>query len=386
VNQLCRALRVCGLMLPVAVMATARANACSGPGACMEVWATADGQALTVQWNFVDKKVQTFPAYPIPCMPSDALCIYSQSDTGFMAPTDDIPGDEYSRLADGTTVSLVIVSNPTGPEVDPGLSMNFGPNMLQHPGDHEVLGTMPTIHNHPSWQIAVPGGELGDYRISFQLKDVSDAPRYADSPVYTAIVTNVPPAPVSPSPTASPAPTPTPRPCAGDCNHDGRVTVDEIVHAVDMSLRDTDPTDCEEADGNGDGKVSVAELISAVRSGLQGCAGAPAVSFAEIQATIFDSTCAVSPCHDAASHNGNLVLAEGVSYGNLVGVQPDTGGARLQGFLRVDPGHPDNSFLLVKLLGPPDGQGTRMPPPPAAALRGDQIKLIRDWILQGAPQ
>ena len=53
--------------------------------------------------------------------------------------------------------------------------------------------------------------------------------------------------------------------------------------------------------------------------------------------------------------------------------------------LRVDPGHPDNSFLLTKLTGPPLGQGSRMP------LTGDllsdaEVALIRAWILAGAPR
>jgi hypothetical protein len=47
--------------------------------------------------------------------------------------------------------------------------------------------------------------------------------------------------------------------------------------------------------------------------------------------------------------------------------------------LRVDPGHPENSFLLVKLEGPPPDQGSRMPLT-GAPLTDAEIQRIRDWI------
>ena len=51
---------------------------------------------------------------------------------------------------------------------------------------------------------------------------------------------------------------------------------------------------------------------------------------------------------------------------------------------RVDPGHPENNFLLVKVQGtPPVGQGMQMPLT-GAPLSAEQIQLIRNWILQGA--
>ena len=51
--------------------------------------------------------------------------------------------------------------------------------------------------------------------------------------------------------------------------------------------------------------------------------------------------------------------------------------------MRVDAGHPENSFLLVKLEGPPLGQGSLMPLG-KPMLTPDQIDLVRAWIEQGA--
>ena len=82
----------------------------------------------------------------------------------------------------------------------------------------------------------------------------------------------------------------------------------------------------------------------------------------EIQRTIFSPRCAIPTCHDANGQVGNLVLDTAHnSYAQLVGVAPNIDAAHAAGFLRVDPGHPENSFLLVKLQGPPPGEGRRMP-------------------------
>lgn len=105
--------------------------------------------------------------------------------------------------------------------------------------------------------------------------------------------------------------------------------------------------------------------------------------FDQIQTTIFNPTCTDMFCHDAIGVSGGLVLLEGQSYGNLVNVPPQNAAALARGLLRVDPGVPDNSFLLVKLVGPTAAEGLRMPSgkPP---LPPDQIELVRQWIEQGA--
>ncbi len=72
-----------------------------------------------------------------------------------------------------------------------------------------------------------------------------------------------------------PTPTPTVGPeCAGDCNLDGRVRVEEIVEAVRIALCPNcvtlgDP--CMSADADHDGRISIAELIRSVRNSLRGC-------------------------------------------------------------------------------------------------------------------
>jgi hypothetical protein len=59
--------------------------------------------------------------------------------------------------------------------------------------------------------------------------------------------------------------------CAGDCDGDGAVTIDEIVLGVAMVLG-TQPMDaCPPFDANGDGTVSIDDLLQAVAATLIGC-------------------------------------------------------------------------------------------------------------------
>ena len=53
--------------------------------------------------------------------------------------------------------------------------------------------------------------------------------------------------------------------CVGDCNGNRAVTVDEIVLGISA------PGDCRPLDGNHDGFVTVDEVVRAVKAALTGC-------------------------------------------------------------------------------------------------------------------
>jgi hypothetical protein len=75
-----------------------------------------------------------------------------------------------------------------------------------------------------------------------------------------------------PSATAARPPTATPVPCPGDCDGDGRVSIDELVLSVRIALGEADQTVCRAASTDGDATVSIAELVRAVGAALEGCA------------------------------------------------------------------------------------------------------------------
>ena len=60
-------------------------------------------------------------------------------------------------------------------------------------------------------------------------------------------------------------------PCAGDCNGDGAVTIDELTLGIRVGLGAAAVAQCASIDADTDGQVLVDELIAAVRRALSGC-------------------------------------------------------------------------------------------------------------------
>lgn len=354
-------------------------QACVG-SACMQIWSTeAGGGALAIEWHFEQNKLPM----GVFCVGGD--CLYSTVDPGFIT-SGDPPPPGFFALADGTEVRIEIVA------LDAGTTLKIKGVALDTVGESISLeGVAPNLHSHPSWQLKLAQGVEGEYALSFKL--VTDAPQYADSPVYTVILTTAPGPTMTP--TASPTPTPTqaaPTRCAGDCNENGEVSIDELIAAVGIALDPaSDPTICAGFDPNLDGQITINELVQFVGSALDGCDVGPTptatrpATFAEIQQAIFAPRCAITTCHDDEFESGDLNLTADDAYDELVNVPPDIESAANQGLLRVDDFDPDNSFLLIKLIGPPLGQGSRMPLV-GDPLSADEIQLIRDWIAAGAPE
>lgn len=64
--------------------------------------------------------------------------------------------------------------------------------------------------------------------------------------------------------------------CNGDSDHDLAVTVDELVVGVGIALEMHHRNQCIEMDANADARVSIEELVAAVQNALRGCNGASA--------------------------------------------------------------------------------------------------------------
>lgn len=60
--------------------------------------------------------------------------------------------------------------------------------------------------------------------------------------------------------------------CAGDCNADGTVSIDELTRGVGIVLGERDSRECVALDTNGMVGVTVDELVAAVNGALNGCA------------------------------------------------------------------------------------------------------------------
>ena len=109
----------------------------------------------------------------------------------------------------------------------------------------------------------------------------------------------------------------------------------------------------------------------------------PDTTFSSIQKAVFHESCSAPSCHGSGA-KGGLSLLAGESYTQLAGVPSTLDKKNFPPFLRVKPGHPDSSFLLVKLTAPDSSQGEIMPKG-SDRLSRSQIDAIRRWILAGAP-
>lgn len=72
------------------------------------------------------------------------------------------------------------------------------------------------------------------------------------------------------TPTRIPTATPIPAspPCFGDCNSDGRVTVQEVLMVVNVALGNAPDSGCIPGD---DGQITVDQILAAVNNALNGC-------------------------------------------------------------------------------------------------------------------
>jgi hypothetical protein len=62
--------------------------------------------------------------------------------------------------------------------------------------------------------------------------------------------------------------------CAGDCNGDTMVAINELIIGVNIALGSSPVSACASFDGNSDGMVAINELIAAVNNALNGCSPA----------------------------------------------------------------------------------------------------------------
>jgi hypothetical protein len=101
-------------------------------------------------------------------------------------------------------------------------------------------------------------------------------------------------------------------------------------------------------------------------------------SFESIQANVFTPIC--SACHAGATAPEGLRLDAADSYDLLV----DVPSSEDSSVLRVNPGNPDDSYLIQKLEGHA-AVGARMPYG-GPYLATEVVAVIRQWITAGAPR
>ena len=90
----------------------------------------------------------------------------------------------------------------------------------------------------------------------------------SDAAVGTHLIHIASPRDIAASPFEVTAPSAT---CAGDCNGDVLVSIDDLLQAVTVAFGDAPPSSCASVDVDGNGTVSINELLGAVQRALDGC-------------------------------------------------------------------------------------------------------------------
>ena len=94
---------------------------------------------------------------------------------------------------------------------------------------------------------------------------------------------------------------------------------------------------------------------------------------------VFAVSCTLSGCHSGGEPAADMSL-EGDFAARIIGVasgqRPD--------LKLVDPGNPDDSYLLIKVRGDDEIVSQQMPPD--KTLPAEQVEIIRAWIASGAEE
>jgi len=110
--------------------------------------------------------------------------------------------------------------------------------------------------------------------------------------------------------------------------------------------------------------------------------GNATATFAGDVQPIFTANCAFSGCHGGGSPAQGMNLSAGQAYQSIVGVPS----VELPSMDRIEPGQPDQSYLVNKIQGTQasvGGSGQRMPLG-MSPLSQDDIDTIRSWVEAGA--
>ena len=81
----------------------------------------------------------------------------------------------------------------------------------------------------------------------------------------------LPPGSTTPTPERTRTRTEGPSICAGDCNDDGKVTVDELIRGVNIALGNSHVDNCPAFDPDDTGTVTIDELVRGVNHALAAC-------------------------------------------------------------------------------------------------------------------
>jgi hypothetical protein len=190
--------------------------------------------------------------------------------------------EDRSELPPEPAVTAV-GSDPCGnaeiqePPIFPILADNMLPHTQPFDGPQTFMVTLPSdvTCTHCTLQVIEYMSNHGRPCFYHHCADIS-IQRDLETPTPTSTPTGA--TPIAPTatntsavaPTSTPTPTP-PASCAGDCDDDGAVTINELVTLVGIALESMPIDTCEAGNTDGNREIALNEIVSAVNKALRGC-------------------------------------------------------------------------------------------------------------------
>jgi hypothetical protein len=203
------------------------------------VGSTADGGGALRLARAVDGPIAVAPSAS-----AGGFVLYTAEDPSFENPED---GAGLFPLVDGTqvTVHVTAIGDTSG--------VKLRGKTLLAAGDSVVLGTMPSLHAHPEWQLTLPEGASDCQTVRLRLTAAGSA--YADSEDLELRLTN------------DPTTCATAEPRCGDADGNGAVNLTDGVVVLrtvaGLGTACADPAPC---DIDGNGAVGVSDGVNVLRA------------------------------------------------------------------------------------------------------------------------
>jgi len=167
-------------------------------------------------------------------------------------------------------------------------SGRFQSDLASHALDDEALRRLALVSGQELTYTCVPPGSglrLGvdrdedGYFDGDEVRAASDPADASSTPAPTPVESETPSPTVTHTPTVTFSPPPTFTPivaaCTGDCDGGGTITAAEIRRGIDLALRASAALPCAAFDHDHDGRVTIDEIVQAIDAVPRGCSARP---------------------------------------------------------------------------------------------------------------
>ena len=206
-------------------------------------------------------------ASPTPSATHTATAIVTQTRTATNSRT-------VTRSASTTTTPTITATTTPSTSPSAQATLTSTPTRTAASTSTVTGGSTRTATQSPATPVVTATASPSRTATSTRTATGTSAPTATVTPRPTLTGTEIAPATATSTDTVTPLSTVTAiqRTCAGDCNGNNEVTIDELLKLVNIALGNADVSACSAGDLNHDNQITIGEIIAAVNAALSGCA------------------------------------------------------------------------------------------------------------------